>query len=178
MSELLEFSVQNFLCSERRRCFMSIAELNNQLNNIFFAKLPNWRGFCGGNHWTLFLQPTWKYEHRMVYLSKLSIKTSMFRALYFRWRQWNGMFPIETTFVAHDNNEVLTVKLRHETSLVAYSTDKCSSEVVLRKWSWFSEWRFRWRCRRSCLSSLVSGHPCMRKWSLMGGGRLPEKSTK
>ena len=36
------------------------------------------------------------------------------------------MFPIETTFVAHDNNEVLTVKLRHETSLVAYSTDKRS----------------------------------------------------
>ena len=62
----------------------------------------------------------------MVSLSKLSIKTSMFRALYFRWRQWNGMFPIETTFVAHDNNEVLTVKLGHETSLVAYSTDKRS----------------------------------------------------
>ena len=53
----------------------------DQLNNIFLAKFPNWRGFCGGNHWTLFLQPTWKYEHRMVYLSKLSIKTSMFRAL-------------------------------------------------------------------------------------------------
>ena len=127
VSELLEFSVQNFLCSERRRCFMSIARLNNQLNNIFLAKFPNWRGFCGGNHWTLFLQPTWKYEQRMVYLSKLSIKTSMFRALYFRWRQWNGMFPIETTFVAHDNNEVLTVKLGHETSLVAYSTDKRSN---------------------------------------------------
>ena len=109
-------------------------QLNNQLNNIFLAKFPNWRGFCGGNHWTLFLQPTWKYEHRMVYLSKLSIKTSMFRALYFRWHQWNGMFPIETTFVAHDNNEVLTVKLRHKTSLVAYSTDKRSKcEHV---WQW------------------------------------------
>ena len=45
VSELLEFSVQNFLCSERRRCFMSIARLNNQLNNIFLAKFPNWRGF-------------------------------------------------------------------------------------------------------------------------------------
>ena len=33
---------------------------------------------------------------------------------------------METTFVAHDNNEVLTVKLEHETSLVAYSTDKRS----------------------------------------------------
>ena len=113
VSELLEFSVQNFLCSERRRCSMSIAQLNNQLNNIFLAKFPNWRGFCGGNHWTLFLQPTWKYEHRMVYLSKLSIKISMFLAPYFRWRQWKGMFPIETTFVAHDNNEVLMVKRRH-----------------------------------------------------------------
>ena len=106
---------------------MSIAQLNNQLNNIFLPKFPNWRGFCGGNHWKLFLQPKWKYEHRMVYLSKLSIKTSVFRALYFRWRQWNEMFPMETTFVAHDNNEVLTVKLGHETSLVAYSTDKHSS---------------------------------------------------
>ena len=36
------------------------------------------------------------------------------------------MFPIETAFVAHDNNEVLTVKVGHETSLVAYSTDKRS----------------------------------------------------
>ena len=36
------------------------------------------------------------------------------------------MFPIETSTVTHDNNEVLTVKLRHETCLVAYSTDKHS----------------------------------------------------
>ena len=39
------------------------------------------------------------------------------------------MFPIGTAFVAHDNNEVLTVKLGHETSLVAYSTDKRSSSL-------------------------------------------------
>ena len=116
-----------FLCSERRRCFMSIARLNNQLNNIFLAKLPIWRGFCGGNQRTLLLQPTWKYVHWMVYLSKPSIKTSMFRAPHFRWRQWNGVFPIETSTVTHDNNVVLTVKLWHETCLVAYSTDKHSS---------------------------------------------------
>ena len=42
------------------------------------------------------------------------------------------MFPIETTFVAHDNNEVLTVKLGHETSLVAYSTDKRSRGIFSR----------------------------------------------
>ena len=41
------------------------------------------------------------------------------------------MFPIETTFVAHDNNKVLTVKLRHKTSLVAYSTDKRSKTKKL-----------------------------------------------
>ena len=39
------------------------------------------------------------------------------------------MFPIETTFVAHDNNKVLMVKLGHETSLAAYSTDKRSKPV-------------------------------------------------
>ena len=33
---------------------------------------------------------------------------------------------METCFVARDNSGVLTVKLGRETSLVAYSTDKCS----------------------------------------------------
>ena len=37
------------------------------------------------------------------------------------------MFPMETSFVALDNSGVLTVKLRHETSFVAYSTDKRSN---------------------------------------------------
>ena len=37
------------------------------------------------------------------------------------------MFPMETSFVAPENNEVLTVKLGRETSLVAYSTDKRSN---------------------------------------------------
>ena len=40
-----------------------------------------------------------------------------------------GCFQSETTFVAHDNNEVLTVKLGHETSLVTYSTDKRSKPI-------------------------------------------------
>ena len=130
----LHSTLQNFLCSERRRCFMSIARLNNQLNNIFLAKFPIWRGFCRGNQRTLFLQPTWKYEHRMVYLSKLSIKISMFLALYFRWRQCNGMFPIETSTVAPDNNGVLMVKLRRETSLAAYSTDKRNTRRFVVSW--------------------------------------------
>ena len=63
------------------------------------------------------------------------------------------MFPIETTFVAHDNNEVLTVKLRHETSLVAYSTDKRSTRLSRRTHSFrffhcFTKHSFRqiWPC--------------------------------
>ena len=36
--KLLELSVQNCFCSERHRCFMSIARPNNQLNNILLAK--------------------------------------------------------------------------------------------------------------------------------------------
>ena len=36
------------------------------------------------------------------------------------------MFPMETNPVAPDNSRVLTVKLRRETSLVAYSTEKRS----------------------------------------------------
>ena len=59
--------------------------------------------------------------------SKLSTKVPMFCALYFRWRQWNGMFPMETSFVALDNSGVLTVKLGRETSLVSYSADKRSN---------------------------------------------------
>ena len=39
------------------------------------------------------------------------------------------MFPMETCFVARDNSRVLTVKLGHETSLVAYSTDKRSKSA-------------------------------------------------
>ena len=40
------------------------------------------------------------------------------------------MFPMETNFVAHDNNEFLTVKLGRETSFVAYSTDKRSKLFI------------------------------------------------
>ena len=46
---------------------------------------------------------------------------------------------METNFVAYDNNEVLTVKLGHETSFVAYSTDKRRT-IPLRQplgaWGW------------------------------------------
>ena len=56
---------------------------------------------------------------------------------------------METIFIAPDNRRVLTVKLRHETSLVAYSTDKhskrlfthhacdlgcCSYRIVVLEW--------------------------------------------
>ena len=38
---------------------------------------------------------------------------------------------METCFVARDNSGVLTVKLRRETSLVAYSTDKRSNTLII-----------------------------------------------
>ena len=112
---------------------------------IEIVALPFHRAVCIGctvvkSHfkmlgWNLPRKLTQMYKHISNQLrqfeiaaSKLSIKVPMFRVLYFRWRQWNTMFPMETSFATLklDSSRVLTVNLGCETSLAAYSTDKCS----------------------------------------------------
>ena len=114
----------------------------------------------------------------MVYLSKLSIKTSMCRALYFRWRQRNGMFPIETSTVAYDNNDQDRNRLQTEP---IYDTKFGKIGIGLMKpwqryqWKRYLLYRLTWVYRLVHFLGLTAEYPATPKHYLKG---CVEKSPK